>query len=560
MDQSHAGVGFSAGHHNISRNQNIYAPRMRPVRYGGGGGTLFFKRLGVSVPGDLYSCESTDLRILNYIETNADGTAVKLVNKTWDGHPLTGKDEQLQPDGTYEAQNLSPNHSVDGNPNIGDPEGDIIGYYPEDEYNSGNNSWQHEEWDQEGSDGVAGSSGYDLLWPYQVQNPVHSTLPGVIAWYAYGWFTGSTPYSASDWNPAATGYGALAYNKATGDMTWAEYGDSAGAAVDVTTGTDEPYMLLSNNGASLLVFVDPDLLPTGSGVITVTTICVTALRVKTQIQYAGLGGDFSIFNDPDNPPPSEQPPAPTSGTGTPTFDSATDTSITFTWTAATAGAGASIAGHYIYRTSDGIPNGKIDTIGNVLTYTDNAVIDGVDYKYIVTAFDNWTPAQEADESAESDVMNVTATGSTNIIYPESEFDDSSAIGADRLLLWEEARSASTSFASGVCTITNGGNDSSQLVREVSDANGDGILNGGDYKLVIKASKGTNDLKVMVHSTDPNPASGNLAERIISDIALTEYELPFTTTASQEINIILRINSNYSGRTAIVDYCRIVDLN
>jgi len=560
MDQSHSGVAFSAGHHHISRNQNIYAPRFRPVRYGAGGGGLFFKRLGVSVPGDSYSCESSALKMMTYAETNPDGTAVALSSKTWDGHALTGQDAQLQPDGTYENQNLSPNHSVDGNPNIGDAEGDIIGYYPEAEYNDttyGANDWQHSEWDQEGSDGVTGSSGYDLLWPYQVQNPVHSTLPGVIAWYAYGWFTGSVPYSASDWNPAATGYGSLAYNKATGDMTWAEYGDSAGAAVDVTAGIDEPYLLLSNNGASLLVFVDPDLLPTGAGVITVTTICVTSLRVKTQIQYAGLGGDFSIFNDPDDPPPTSQPAAP-SATGTPTFDSATDTSITFTWTAATTT--AAIAGHKIRRTVDGGADTALDTIGNVLTYTDTTAIDGFNYTYYVTAFDNWVPSQDGPISAESAVMNTTATGSTNIIYPESEFDDASAIGPDKLLLWQEGHSATTSFAAGVCTITNGSADSGQIAREVSDANGDGILNGGDYKLVIKASKGSANLQVMVHSTNPNPGTGDLVNEIISDLALTEYEFPFTTTSSQEINVILRTYSTSVGQYSDVDYCRLIDLN
>jgi len=556
MDQSHSGVGFSSGHDNISRNMNIFSPRSRPIHFGGGGGTLFMKRLGVSTPGDSYNCESSTLTVLTYRETNADGTAIEMSNKTWDGHALTGQDLQLQPDGTYEQQNLSPNHAANSSPNIGDAEGDIIGYYPEAEYNSGNNDWQHVEWDQEGSDGVTGSSGYDLLWPYQVQNPVHSTLPGVIAWYAYGWFTGSVPYSASDWNPAATGYGSLAYNKATGDMTWAEYGDSAGAAVDVTAGIDEPYLLLSNNGASLLVFVDPDLLPTGAGVITVTTICVTALRVKTQIQYAGLGGDFSIFNDPDDPPPTSQPAAP-SATGTPTFDSATDTSITFTWTAATTT--AAIAGHKIRRTVDGGADTALDTIGNVLTYTDTTAIDGFNYTYYVTAFDNWVPSQDGPISAESAVMNTTATGSTNIIYPESEFDDASAIGTDRLLLWDEARGASTSFSSGVCTITNGNADSSQLVREVSDANGDGIIEG-NYKLVIKASKDTANIQVMVHDTNPNPLNGNLVNDVISDIALTEYEYPFTTTSSKEINIILRVYSTSIGQSAKVDYCRLIDLN
>jgi hypothetical protein len=156
-------------------------------------------------------------------------------------------------------------------------------------------------------------------------------------------------------------------------------------------------------------------------------------------------------------------------------------------------------------------------------------------------------------------MNVTEAGADNVIFPESEFDDASAIGSDSLLLWHEGRGVVASFDAGVCTITNTAAQTGQLEREVSDANGDGIVEG-NYKLVIKAAKDTVNLQVIVHSTNINPLNGDLVNEYISDVALTEYEYPFTTTSGKEININLRVYSTISGKSCKVDYCRIVDLN
>ena len=73
--------------------------------------------------------------------------------------------------------------------------------------------------------------------------------------------------------------------------------------------------------------------------------------------------------------------------GAPTSLSATpgDTTVGLSWTAPASDGGAAITNYKIYRDTSASPTTLLDTIGNLTTYTDNAVSNGTLYYYRVKA-------------------------------------------------------------------------------------------------------------------------------------------------------------------------------
>src|SRR5205807_1012092 len=92
---------------------------------------------------------------------------------------------------------------------------------------------------------------------------------------------------------------------------------------------------------------------------------------------------WKLSNSPPPPPPNSPPSAPQNLVAT-----GGNAQVTLTWQAPASDGGSPITNYKIYR---GVAPGSetlLTTVGNVLTYTDSAVTNGVTYYYPVTAVNN----------------------------------------------------------------------------------------------------------------------------------------------------------------------------
>src|SRR5207253_2086905 len=119
--------------------------------------------------------------------------------------------------------------------------------------------------------------------------------------------------------------------------------------------------------------------------------------------YYQLSAVNNVGERPKSNEASAPPPAPATPPGAPQGLVATagDATVTLTWSAPSSNGGSPITNYRIYRGTSSNGETLKATIGNVLTYTDTTVTNGVTYYYQVTA------VNEAGEGPRSNEASAT---------------------------------------------------------------------------------------------------------------------------------------------------------
>jgi len=109
---------------------------------------------------------------------------------------------------------------------------------------------------------------------------------------------------------------------------------------------------------------------------------------------------------------SATPTAPATPPGAPQGLVATagDATVTLTWSAPSSNGGSPITNYRIYRGTSSNGETLLATIGNVLTYTDTAVTNGVTYYYQVSAVNNVGEGLRSNEASATPTVPVTPPG------------------------------------------------------------------------------------------------------------------------------------------------------
>src|SRR5438034_304734 len=109
---------------------------------------------------------------------------------------------------------------------------------------------------------------------------------------------------------------------------------------------------------------------------------------------------------------SATPTAPATPPGAPQGLVATagDATVTLTWSAPSSNGGSPITNYRIYRSTTGGGETPQATIGNVLTYSDTAVTNGVTYYYEVSALNNVGEGPRSSEASATPIAPTTAPG------------------------------------------------------------------------------------------------------------------------------------------------------
>src|SRR5436309_8078886 len=109
---------------------------------------------------------------------------------------------------------------------------------------------------------------------------------------------------------------------------------------------------------------------------------------------------WKLSNSPPPPPPNSPPSAPQNLAAT-----GGNAQVTLTWQAPASDGGSPITNYKIYRGGAPSTETLLTTVGNVLTYTDSAVTNGVTYYYQVSAVNS--PGEGAKSNEASATPNQT---------------------------------------------------------------------------------------------------------------------------------------------------------
>jgi len=123
----------------------------------------------------------------------------------------------------------------------------------------------------------------------------------------------------------------------------------------------------------------------------------------------------AVNNEGEGPKSNEAsatPTAPATPPGAPQGLVATagDATVTLTWSAPSSNGGSPITNYRIYRSTTGGGETPQATIGNVLTYSDTAVTNGVTYYYEVSALNNVGEGPRSSEASATPIAPTTAPG------------------------------------------------------------------------------------------------------------------------------------------------------
>ena len=343
---------------------------------------------------------------------------------------------------------------------------------------------------------------------------------------------------------STVGNGRLTFISGTPTATWAEYGDTAGSAVDLTgagvsgdTG-DERFELFSGNGNSIVITIhDSGSLPVST---TEYTINVTKFKLYEIQPYVGETGDWTGGGGSataDTIPPT-----------TPTISSANPgattpaTTIDLVWTQSTDAGG--MGGYFIYRDNVFVQNVPGDPASP--SWTDTGLTEDVTYQYEVQAYD-----AAGNFSSRSLPVSGTPTAGTNLLS-NGEFQDTSS--------WT-AGNATLTVAAGVGTVTNTvGSPSGRIYQQITTSASTA------YTLTIKykgkwTAAGLRQCRLVIHSSNNNITTTDMGSGGVQTFpnanVLTETTHNFTTDVGQTSPyIILWVNSTDVGGYFEVDYARI----
>src|SRR5439155_375783 len=210
----------------------------------------------------------------------------------------------------------------------------------------------------------------------------------------------------------------------------------------------------------------------------------------------------------EGPPSNEASATPVSGDTAPSpprslSAAAGDARVALGWLAPSSDGGSPITNYKIYRGTSSNGESLLITVGNVSTYTDTGVSNGVTYYYVVTAVNGIGDSGASGEASATPTAGPTApdapqglhaspgSGTVDLTWSAPGFDGGSPITGYRL--YRGTTSGSTTFLATV----GGGND--------SYADG-GLTNGQAYYYRISAVNrvGEGGLSAEVSTT---PSSG-----------------------------------------------------
>jgi len=513
LDQIHSWYSVSGGHDcKYLRCYGFIAqdnPMVQPT-FGQGSGV---RRQTDCPPGYLYNVTVKDCKWRIWWTTNEGAVTTTSSMIRW---------TTALPTSNYPG---APNVSIDGV-----TEQDIVGWD-----DGQTNDHAITAWDETGADGVAGHAGYNLLWRNLVMTPKHPDLPGVIV-------------QGCSWD-TETGHGTITYSNSAKTLTWAEYGDTAGAAVSLTAGENRVYYLYSGSSDSTFYeFTDGDAvkyvavwvkysdLPTSDQQI--ATYCCTSLKLGSVHRYAGIAGDFSIVPTPGEPPIGDVLP-PDVPTGL-AKDSSTESTITMSCDVTTDNGGGTVAGYRWY----------IDTVYDGYSATPSYTAEGLDadttYDVQVSAYDN-----SNNECDPSSVVQMATSASTNIVR-NPDFSTSPITG-NYDTGWALGPNSSYDITDGILTLTNTTTQAASIRQRFI-----GLLTPEtDYELVIRAKKVTSN-GVAVMDVDQFAYSGfDIGKQDITSTDWTEYVKPFTTATlgnnGDDLYLCIWVNSQTTGYSIQIDY-------
>jgi CSLREA domain-containing protein len=120
---------------------------------------------------------------------------------------------------------------------------------------------------------------------------------------------------------------------------------------------------------------------------------------------------------------SSSPPPPPTVPGPPTLNSATGSngSVALSWTAPANNGGSAITGYQILRGTSSFGEVPLTTVGNVTSYNDTAVTNGVTYFYTVQAINSVGFSSQSNEKSATPQASGTAPGAPtlNSVTPSS---------------------------------------------------------------------------------------------------------------------------------------------
>src|SRR5256886_1920178 len=171
-------------------------------------------------------------------------------------------------------------------------------------------------------------------------------------------------------------------------LTWQAPGSNGGSAITnykIYRGTTSGGETLKTTIGNVLTYSD--------------TTVTNGLTYYYQVSAVNAAGEGPRSNEasavPSAPPPPPSPPsAPTNLVAT-----AGNAQVGLTWQAPGSNGGSAITNYKIYRGTSSNGETLIATIGNVLTYTDTAVSNGVTYYYQVSAVNNVGEGPRSNEAS-----------------------------------------------------------------------------------------------------------------------------------------------------------------
>lgn len=334
----------------------------------------------------------------------------------------------------------------------------------------------------------------------------------------------------------AVGNGTLTYNNTNNTLTFAEFGDTAGTAVDLSVpeeGSSDSWHIYSGNGSFIRVYVYASAsLPASD---TVYTVKVTKFARDEIGIYAGPTGEWTGSTSAPAPTDTTPPTVPGGVTAT----GINSTTIRIDVTTASTDAGTGLGGYTVYR--DGVKVGDTPT----LPY-DDTVANGTTHTYELSAYDKASPR---NDSAKSQSVTGTASAPTNLLTNGEFPTDGSG--------WTQS-GMTGSVSGGVITITNSGSAAGIMNQTVT------VTSSTTYTIVVKhqgsfdaPSSGYRTGYLSVNAGSSFAWPGSLLSKTLNDSSSTESTYTFTTGASDtQVTVGIAVNDATAGSKTDFDYVRL----
>jgi fibronectin type 3 domain-containing protein len=179
-------------------------------------------------------------------------------------------------------------------------------------------------------------------------------------------------------------------------LTWQAPSDDGGSPILLYT----IYRGTTSGGESFLITV-PLVTTYTDATVTNGVTYYYQVSATNAIGEGPLSSEVSATPNPPAGPPS----APQGLSATPG-----DATVTLTWSAPSSDGGSPITNYKIFRGTSSNGETLLTTIGNVLTYTDTAVTNGVTYYYKVSAVNSVGEGPRSNEASATPVASTTVPG------------------------------------------------------------------------------------------------------------------------------------------------------